>query len=79
MGRSQGQQEKIPSKKKKIAIAKQNKTEVEFVNKIFPFIVAAMVGAFLIAIVLLFIKASAGPAVPAASSPAAQFPQSAEF
>merc|ERR1711941_184245 len=60
MGKSQGQQEKIPSKKRKIAIAKQNKTEVEFVNKIFPFIVAAMVGAFLVAIVLLFIKASAG-------------------
>ncbi|ELR10853.1 uncharacterized protein ACA1_180650 [Acanthamoeba castellanii str. Neff] len=59
MGKSQGQQEKIPSKKRKIAIAKQNKTEVEFVNKIFPFIVAAMVGAFLVAIVLLFIKASA--------------------
>jgi hypothetical protein len=60
MGKSQGQQEKIPSKKRKIQIAKQNKTEVEFVNKVFPFIVAAMVAAFLVAIVLLFIKASAG-------------------
>merc|ERR1711879_581278 len=66
MGKSQGQQEKIPSKKRKIAIAKQNKTEVEFVNKLFPFIVAAMVGAFLVAIVLLFIKASAGAAPDAA-------------
>lgn len=64
MGRSQGQQEKTPSKKRKIAIAKQNKTEVQFVNKIFPFIVAAMVGAFLVAIVLLFVKASASPATP---------------
>jgi len=64
MGRSQGQPEKTPSKKKKIAIAKQNKAEVEFVNKIFPWIVAAMVGIFLMAIILLFLKASSGTAAP---------------